>query len=185
MRRPTLLPEETAEHLKLLLKQAKTKSEFQRIQAVYLRVATNMKIEDIADALGWHPGTVRNIQSAFLRKGTETFHIALRCGRRRENLSIEEEDALLAPFLSDAVEGGEIVVSEIKAAYEQKFGQSVHTSTVYRILSRHNWRKIVPRQRHPADIKAQDALIKLPDNSPGGSIQAARRLRRRPDHISG
>ena len=67
MCRPTLLPEETAEHLKLLLKQAKTKSEFQRIQAVYLRVATNMKIEDIADALGWHPGTVRNIQSAFLR----------------------------------------------------------------------------------------------------------------------
>jgi len=186
MRRPTLLPEETAEHLKLLLKQAKTKSEFQRIQAVYLRVATNMKIEDIADALGWHPGTVRNIQSAFLRKGTETFHIALRGGRRRENLSIEEEDALLAPFLSNAAEGGVVVVSEIKAAYEQKFGQSVHTSTVYRILSRHDWRKIVPRPRHPeADIEAQDALKKLPDNPPGGSSQAARRLRRRPDHISG
>ena len=93
---------------------------------------------------------------------------------------------MLAPFLSDAVEGGVIVVSEIKAAYEQKFGQSVHTSTVYRILSRHDWRKIVPRPRHPeADIEAQEALKKLPDNPPGGSSQAASRLRRRPDHISG
>ena len=161
MRRPTSLPEETAEHLKLLLKQAKTKSEFQRIQAVYLRVAMNMKTEDIADALGWHPGTVRNIQSAFLRKGAEAFHVALRGGRRRENLSIEEEDALLAPFLSDAIEGSVIVVSEIKAAYEQKFGQSVHTSTVYSMLSRHDWRKIVPRPRHPeAYIETQDAFNK-------------------------
>jgi transposase len=161
MRRPTSIPEETAEHLKLLLKQAKSKSEFQRIQAVYLRVATNMKTEDIADALGWHPGTVRNVQSAFLRKGTETFHVAIRGGRHRENLSIEEEDALLAPFLSNAAQGGVIVVSEIKAAYEQKFGQPVHTSTVYRILSRHDWRKIVSRPRHPeADIDAQDAPTK-------------------------
>src|SRR5664279_5333746 len=98
MRRPKSFPEGTIEHLKSLLKQAKTKSEFQRIQAVYLRVATSMAPEDIADALGWHPGTVRNVQSAFLRKGEEAFQVTLRGGRHRENLSIEEENALLAPF---------------------------------------------------------------------------------------
>jgi transposase len=161
MRRPKSFPEGTIEHLKSLLKQAKTKSEFQRIQAVYFRVATSMAPEDIADALGWHPGTVRNVQSAFLRKGEEAFQVTLRGGRHRENLSIEEENALLAPFLADAIDGGVIVVSGIKMAYEQKLGQSVPKSTVYRMLERHDWRKIVPRSRHPkSDIEAQEAFKK-------------------------
>ena len=96
MRSPKSLPDGTADRLKPLLKQAKTKSEFQRIQAVYLRAATNMTPEDIADALAWHPGTVRNIHSAFLRTGDDVFQVSSRGGRHRENLSVEEEDDLLS-----------------------------------------------------------------------------------------
>ena len=73
MRKPNPLPDGTAERLKELLKQAKTKSEFQRIQAVYLRAATSMTTESIAEATGWHPGTVRNVQSGFLRQGEAIF----------------------------------------------------------------------------------------------------------------
>jgi transposase len=161
MRRPKSLPEGVAERLKLLLKQAKSKSEFQRIQAVYLRVATPMTPEEIAAALAWHPGTVRNIHSAFLRNGEEAFQVSLRGGRHRENLSVAEEDDLLDQFLAAAGDGGVIVVSGIKAAYEQKLGQSVPKSTVYRMLARHDWRQIVPRPRHPkSDIAAQEAFKK-------------------------
>ena len=99
MRKPNPLPDGTAERLKELLKQAKTKSEFQRIQAVYLRAATSMTTESIAEATGWHPGTVRNVQSGFLRQGEAIFQVSPR-GRHRENLSVEEEDGLLAPFLA-------------------------------------------------------------------------------------
>jgi hypothetical protein len=74
---PTTLPDGTAERLKSLLKQAKRKSEFQRIQAVYLRAATAMTPEEIADALVWKPGTVRNIHSAFLRKGDKAFQLCV------------------------------------------------------------------------------------------------------------
>jgi transposase len=166
MRSPKSMPDGTAERLKILLKQAKSKSEFQRIQAVYLRVATTMTPEDIAAALAWHPGTVRNIHSAFLRRGEEAFQISQRGGRHRENLSIEEEDALLAPFIADAAGGGVIVASGIKTAYEQKLGQSVPKSTVYRMLARHDWRQIVPRPRHPkADIDAQEAFKKTSQSS--------------------
>jgi len=166
MRSPESLPEGTADRLKPLLKQAKTKSEFQRIQAVYLRAATSMTPEDIADALAWHPGTVRNIHSAFLRTGDDVFQISSRGGRHRENLSIEEEDILLSQFTADANDGGIIVVSRIKAAYEQKLGQSVPKSTVYRMLRRHDWRQIVPRRRHPkSDPETQEAFKKTSQQS--------------------
>jgi transposase len=161
MRSPTYFPEGTAERLRTLLKQAKSKSEFQRIQAVYLRVATTMTPEDIAMALAWHPGTVRNIHSAFLRFGEEAFRVSSRGGRHRENLSISEEEALLEQFLNAAGDGSVIVVSSIKAAYEQKLGQQVPKSTVYRMLTRHDWRQIVPRPRHPkSDSVAQEAFKK-------------------------
>lgn len=161
MRPKKSISKDTTEVLKSLLKQAKTKSEFQRIQAVYLRVATDMVPEDIADALGWHPGTVRNIHSLYLRRGEDAFQLTVRGGRHRENLTKEEEDLLLAPFLADAAEGGVIVVSGIKAAYEQKLGRSVPKSTVYRMLARHDWRQIVPRPRHPkSNVEEQEAFKK-------------------------
>ena len=161
MRSPTSFPEGTAERLKTLLKKAKSKSEFQRIQAVYLRVATTMSPDDIAMALAWHPGTVRNIHSAFLRFGEDAFRISSRGGRHRENLSISEEETLLEQFLDTANEGGVIVVSSIKAAYERKLGQKVPKSTIYRMLTRHDWRQIVPRPRHPkSDGIAQETFKK-------------------------
>jgi transposase len=161
MRSPKSLPDGTADRLKPLLKHAKTKSEFQRIQAVYLRAATSMTPEEIADALAWNPGTVRNIHSAFLRTGDDVFKISPRGGRHRENLTIEEEDVLLSQFTADANDGGIIVVSGIKTAYEQILGQSVPKSTVYRMLTRHDWRQIVPRRRHPkSDPGAQEAFKK-------------------------
>jgi transposase len=169
MRNPKSLPDGTAERLKSLLKEAKTKSEFQRIQAVYLRAATTMTPEDIADALAWHPGTVRNIHSAFLRKGDEAFQVSLRGGRHRENLSVEEENVLLSQFTADANDGGIIVVSGIKTAYEQKLGQSVPKSTVYRMLTRHDWRQIAPRRRHPkSDPESQEAFKKTSQQSSEG-----------------
>jgi hypothetical protein len=35
-------------------------------------------------------------------------------------------------------------VSRVKAAYEQALGRKVPKSTVYRMLARHGWRKVVP-----------------------------------------
>jgi len=161
MRHPKSFPEGTTERLKILLKQAKSKSEFQRVQAVYLRVATTMTPEEIAVALAWHPGTVRNIHSAFLRSGESAFQVSSRGGRHRENLSLAEEDALIEQFLTIAGDGGVVVVSSIKAAYEEKLGRRVPKSTVYRMLARHDWRQIVPRPRHPkSDTVAQEAFKK-------------------------
>jgi len=68
---------------------------------------------------------------------------------------------LLKQFFNKAKDGGILVVNEIKLAYELKVGHKVPKSTVYRMLARHDWRKIVPYRRHPkADLDKQEAFKK-------------------------
>jgi hypothetical protein len=63
---------------------------------------------------------------------------------------------LLQEFLAQSEKGGILEVSRVKAAYEQVLGRRVPKSTIYRMLARHGWRKVVPRPRHPkADASAQ------------------------------
>jgi hypothetical protein len=62
-------------------------------------------------------------------------------------MSLEEEDSFWEPFFEKAKEGGMVVVSSIKAAYEKAVGRSVPASTIYRMLARHGWRKITPQDK--------------------------------------
>lgn len=136
-----------------LMREARTKAEFQRAQAVWLRVALGLSASEVATAVGLSVNTVRCLQSRFRRRGPSVLTGVGRGGRRRENLTVDEEDELLRPFLEQAGSGGVLEVRPIKAAYEKAVGHVVPKSTVYRVLARHGWRKLVPRRRHP---KAQD-----------------------------
>ena len=51
-------------------------------------------------------------------------------------------------------------VAPIQRAYEQRIGKEVASSTVYRLLERHGWRKVVPRPRHPKTDVAAQAVFK-------------------------
>ena len=42
-----------------------------------------------------------------------------------------------------------IYLTEIKKDYEQLIGRKVHKTTIYRLLKRHNWQKIMHRSYHP------------------------------------
>lgn len=161
MRKPQPLPEGSEKSLRLRLKSAKTKSEYQRVLCLWLRAKTNLPTEDVAEILGWHVGTVRRIQSDFIRKGQQIFELSERGGRHRQNLTIEEEDHFLFPFLESAQSGGIIIVTELKRVYEELIGRKVPKSTIYRLLERHDWRQIVPRPGHPrSDPEIQEAFKK-------------------------
>ena len=57
-------------------------------------------------------------------------------------------------------------MSEIKRAFEAEVGHKVAKTTIYRMLDRHDWRKIMPRPRHPkSDTEAQEGFKKTPENS--------------------
>jgi hypothetical protein len=57
---------------------------------------------------------------------------------------------------------GELLnIQDLKAAYEQAIGHSTSNSTMYNLLARHGWRKLMSRPFHPKrDIAAQNAFKK-------------------------
>jgi transposase len=145
------------------LKRASTRSEYQRIQCVLIRATLGSSASEIAQLLGWSAATVHVLHSRWAKEGDAIFDVRPRGGRRNQHLSAEQEKALLAPFEVRAQAGGMLTVSEIQRAYEQQVGKEVAPSTVYRLLDRHGWRKVVPRPRHPkADVAAQRAFKKTP-----------------------
>lgn len=155
------LPENAGDTAAALMRQAKTKAEFQRAQTIWLRVALDLCDDDIATAVGLSVNTVRCLQSRFRLKGESALIGVGRGGRRRENLTVEQEDELLQPFLEQAGGGSILQVGPIKTAYEKAVGRVVPKSTVYRLLARHGWRKLAPRRRHPkAKTDLQEAFKK-------------------------
>lgn len=82
-------------------------------------------------------------------------------GRYHSYMSEEEEELFLEPFYQLAELGELTTAKEIKLAYEARIGHEVHKTTIYDILKRHGWRKILPRGRHPkADSEAQETFKK-------------------------
>ena len=77
-------------------------------------------------------------------------------GRIRENMTLKEERAFLAQFVKAAGAGELLNVQDLKAAYEKAIGHPTSNSTIYNLLARHDWRKLMPRPYHPdRDLEAQ------------------------------
>lgn len=152
------------------LKQASSHAQYQRIQCVLIRATLGSSAAQIAQLLGWSTATVHVIHSRWAKEGDAIFELRGRGGRRHQYLSAEQEQALLAPFVERAQAGGMLSVAEIAQAYQTQTGRQVVPSTIYRLLDRHGWRKVVPRPRHPkADVAAQAAFKKTaPSGTPRG-----------------
>ena len=153
MRPKTKLPEGTLTRMLELSKRATNAAELRRIQCIIFRVRDDMDALQIAQTVGLHASTVRNIHSAFLREGDAALKLKPKGGRYHENLPVKEEKAFLIPFLKAAEQGGILEIGPIKRVYEKKLGRKVPASTIYRLLHRHGWRKIVPRPTHPKSDK--------------------------------
>ena len=145
------------------LKQASSHAQYQRIQCVLIRATLGSSAAQIAQLLGWSTATVHVLHSRWAKEGDVIFDLRGRGGRHHQHLSAEQEQELLAPFVERAQAGGMLTVAEIQQAYQEELGKVVAPSTIYRLLDRHGWRKVVPRPRHPkADVAAQAAFKKTP-----------------------
>jgi transposase len=152
------------------LKKATSHAEYQRIQCVLIRATLGSSAAQIAELLGWSTATVHVLHSRWSKEGDAIFDLRPRGGRHHQHLSPEQERQLLAPFVERAEAGGMLTVAEIQRAYQEQLGKDVAPSTVYRLLDRHGWRKVVPRPRHPkADVAAQAVFKKTaPHGTPRG-----------------
>jgi transposase len=118
-----------------------------------------------ADVLARHcavsKATVHAVISRYNRLGLAAVETLGKGGRRRQYLTLEEEQEFLAPFFAQAERGEIAMVGQIWRAFEQCVGHAVDDSTIYRLLHRHGWRKEVPRPRHPkSDRETQEQFKK-------------------------
>ncbi len=132
----------------------------ERIQMVLLR-ESGMTQPAIAAAMGVSLSTVNRAHMAFNHGGIKALKPKPIGGRQRENMTVAEERVLLARFAKAAGAGEMLNIHDFKAAYEKAIGHETSNSTVYNLLARHGWRKLMPRPFHPKrNIAAQNSFKK-------------------------
>jgi transposase len=132
----------------------------ERIQMVLLR-ESGLTQPAIAEAMGVSLSTVNRAHMAYDAGGIKALKPKPIGGRQRQNMTLSEEKALLGNFAKAAGAGELLNIQDLKAAYEQAIGHSTSNSTIYNLLARHGWRKLMPRPFHPKrDIAAQNAFKK-------------------------
>ena len=138
----------------------------ERIQMVLLR-ESGMTQPAIAEAMGVSLSTVNRAHMAYDGGGIKALKPKPIGGRQRENMTLSEERALLARFGKAAGAGEMLNIHDLKAAYERAIGHATSDSTVYNLLARHGWRKLMPRPFHPRrDLAAQDDFKKAASHAP-------------------
>jgi transposase len=115
----------------------------------------------IAELTGVSLSTVNRAHMAYDNGGINALRPKPSGGRIRENMTLKEEKAFLGHFAKLAGAGELLNIHDLKAAYENAIGHPTSNSTIYNLLVRHDWRKLMPRPFHPnRDLAAQKAFKK-------------------------
>jgi len=161
VRTPTPFSAEAMEELAAWRQQCRTSAEYRRVECVWVRATLGLSAAQIATALGGQGSSVYDLHSRYLRQGITPLQGPGRGGRHRQNLSLAQEQKLLAQFNRTATQGDLLEARAVRDTYRKFVGHSVPPSTVYRLLARHGWRKLAPGPRHPkADPTVQKAFKK-------------------------
>jgi transposase len=121
----------------------------QRWLIIYNALVDPRTAEEIARHCGVKKVTVQQLISRYNRFGISAVETKGKGGRRREYLTLEQEQQFLEPFFTQAQAGEIATVAVIHRAFEDRVAHKVDESTIYRLLQRHGWRPVVPRPRHP------------------------------------
>jgi len=144
-----------------------------RRNALLLPLAFGLSLEQTAATVGLSKSGAGKLRAQFQRIQMGVEQPKSKAGlRNHARMTLDEEAALLAPFIDKAKNAGIIIVPPLKTALERHLGRSVAPPTVYRLLGRHGWRKLAPDKQHPnADIAAREERKK---NSPKKSTRRNR-----------
>ena len=127
---------------------------------IYNALVDPREARDIAKHTGVSVSTVHKVISTYNKLGVVAVETPGKGGRRSEYLTIEEERDFLQPFFERAAKGEIATASQIKQEFEKRIGGKVHKTTIYRLLERHQWRKLVPRPSHPKANKEEQEQFK-------------------------
>jgi len=152
---------EEAKEISKLRQKIGNKQVDKRLRAVQLR-SEGKKNKEIAEMLETSSDVISIWVSAYAKGGVKAL-LPKKYGGNHRNMSIEAEAALLTEFDEKAKAGQMVEISDIKQKYQEAVGHTIGNGQIYRVLERHNWRKIKPRSRHPkkASPEAIEASKKL------------------------
>ncbi len=126
---------------------------------IYNALIDPREAKDIAKHTGVSVKTVHKLISTYNRLGVAAVETPGKGGRRSGYLTLEDEKAFLRPFFDLAKTGELTTIAHIKQAFEKRVEHAVDESTIYRLLERHDWRKLVPRPFHPQADKEEQKLF--------------------------
>lgn len=141
---PHLSEEEVGQRLRLT---AGTPEHF-RWLVIWNALIDPRTAQEIAKHTNCATNTVHDLVSKYNRFGPGVLESPKEVKRRRCYLSKEQEIIFLSPFLEKAQKGQIATAAEIRGALEELLEHPVHHSTIYRLLERNGWRKVMPRPFH-------------------------------------
>ena len=150
MKMQSKFTKEQVVHLKLAQKKNKNKNIDKRLRAL-LFYSQGMKRKEIADKTGFAATYISVLAKKYRLGGIEAITGNHYKGNRR-NLSFDEEAKLIEGFKQKAAAGQVTSVRELKKIYEEATGKTYGSNNkgqIYRVLLRHNGRKVMPRSVHP------------------------------------
>lgn len=131
-----------------------------RWRIIYHALVDPQPAEKIALHSGVAKDTVHKLISHDNRFGLAAIETPGKGGRKRCYLTIKQEKHFLQPFFEQAAKGEIATCAMIHAAYEARVGGSLDESTIHQLLTRHGWRKVIPRSKHPKADKEQQETLK-------------------------
>jgi transposase len=172
MSRPASGDDEVLKNAREAIATAQTVEQLRQAQAVVLPLEYGLSLADTAQVIGVSPGWACQLRRRFMHgRLAGAADAPTAGGRKRQNMTLQEEQEFLAPFLEQAATGGVLVVGQVKAALDKRLGREVALASAYNLLHRHNWRKLAPDKSHPqSDPLAQEEWKK---NSPKRSLPSA------------
>ena len=162
MRRPAQIKAWLSEdEFSVWMREAPSREAYQRRLAIWLTRMGSFPAHQVARMLGISKQAVWLWVSQYNRNGPEGLERRGRGGRRWALLSWSQEETLLASFEEKALRGEWITAKQMLPQIGQVAGEQVSLAYVYRLLRRHQWRKLGPRPRHvKADPQAQEEFKK-------------------------
>jgi transposase len=118
--------------------------------AVWLTAAGPFYAARVAQLLSVAEVSVWRWVARYNRLGPEGLGPSRRGGRRHGHFGDRQQEAeALAELDPEALAGDLLSAAPIRAELERAIGRSLSHAGLYQLLTRHRWRKLVPRPRHP------------------------------------
>lgn len=148
-----------AKEIRKAMRNAGNVLQYRKMEAVALR-GEGKKNEEISEITGFYPDVVGRFAKEYINGGLESLLADGRKGGNHRNTTYEQESEFIAEFEKAAQKGQVITVEAIAQAYDERFGKTHRSkSTVYYLLHKLGYRKIMPRSRHPQ--KASEETIEV------------------------